>query len=129
MKKTRWFYWAGWVDANAACYKQTCNSIHIPCVPVFSLESAIPLLKNELEHISTDSPVAIAFPDDGAHKRFHLMFESAYPTIVCHKIRNGKERIVRVKDGMKWLSISVCPHSLKYHAANIGRNSFLSDRY
>ena len=62
------------------------------------LESAIPLLKNELEQISKDSPIAIAFPDDGAHKRFHAMFE-AYPTIVCHKIRNGKDRIVRVKDG------------------------------
>ena len=65
---------------------------------VLRLETAIPLLKQELARLDQTPNVAIAFPDDGAHKRFHSLFTD-YPTIICHKIRNGKERIVKVKDG------------------------------
>ena len=63
------------------------------------LESGIPLLLRELRGLSQDENIAIAFPDDGAHKRFHLMFEE-WPTIICFKIRDGAKRIVKVKEGI-----------------------------
>ena len=63
------------------------------------LESGIPLLLRELRGLSQDENIAIAFPDDGAHKRFHLIFEE-WPTIICFKIRDGAKRIVKVKEGM-----------------------------
>ena len=63
------------------------------------MESGIPLLLRELRGLSQDENIAIAFPDDGAHKRFHLMFEE-WPTIICFKIRDGAKRIVKVKEGM-----------------------------
>ncbi len=62
------------------------------------LESAIPLLLRELGHLPVDQKIAIAFPDDGAYKRFHCYFEDK-PTIICFKKREGHKRIVKVKDG------------------------------
>jgi hypothetical protein len=60
-----------------------------------SLESAIPLLLRQLDAVSDYS---IAFPDDGAFKRFHTMFDEKL-VIVCNKVRDGAQRHVRVKDG------------------------------
>ena len=48
--------------------------------------------------LAQSESLAVVFPDDGAHKRFHSMFTDT-PFIVCHKIRDGKKRIVKVKDG------------------------------
>ena len=48
--------------------------------------------------LSKDNAISIAFPDDGAFKRFHTMFKS-FPTITCTKIRDKDHRIVKVKDG------------------------------
>lgn len=48
--------------------------------------------------LSKDNAISIAFPDDGAFKRFHTMFKS-FPTITCTKIRDKEHRIVKVKDG------------------------------
>lgn len=62
------------------------------------LETAIPLLLREILTLSKDNAISIAFPDEGAFKRFHTMFTS-FPTITCTKIRDGNKRIVRVKDG------------------------------
>jgi phosphoribosylpyrophosphate synthetase len=59
------------------------------------LRSAIPLLKKEIKSMED---VAIAFPDDGAYKRFGKMFDE-YPQIICIKVRDGKERIVKIKEG------------------------------
>lgn len=59
------------------------------------LESAVPLLINRLE---TVDDVAIAFPDDGAVKRFGKLL-SEYDSIVCHKVREGNQRVVTVKEG------------------------------
>ncbi|MBT6690890.1 MAG: ribose-phosphate diphosphokinase [Chloroflexi bacterium] len=59
------------------------------------MATAIPLLKKQLE---TDASIAIAFPDEGAWKRFHRFFED-YPQIICHKVRQGDERIVTIKEG------------------------------
>lgn len=60
------------------------------------LESTIPLLK---ERLSTDfgDNIVIAFPDDGAFKRFKSMFRG-YKIIVCSKIREGIERKIKVSD-------------------------------
>ncbi|XP_032232803.1 ribose-phosphate pyrophosphokinase 4 isoform X2 [Nematostella vectensis] len=60
------------------------------------LESAIPLLLRVLSNFQ--EKVNIAFPDEGAYKRFHTMFQ-AFPNITCIKIRDGDKRIVKVKEG------------------------------
>ena len=66
----------------------------------FRLETAIPLLLREIATLSKGNDISIAFPDEGAFKRFHTMFTSfKFPTITCTKIRDGNRRIVRVKDG------------------------------
>jgi len=41
---------------------------------------------------------SIAFPDDGALKRFGEMF-AEYKTITCAKVRKGDQRHVVVRDG------------------------------
>ncbi|KAF3551748.1 hypothetical protein DY000_02002358 [Brassica cretica] len=50
--------------------------------------------------ISRGGPTSIivAFPDDGAWKRFHKLLDQ-YPTVVCTKVREGDKRIVRLKEG------------------------------
>ncbi|KAL2322539.1 hypothetical protein Fmac_026918 [Flemingia macrophylla] len=84
-------------------------------LPLF--ETGIPLLKQRLSHlpdadnvrtISTALPlsvdqlgdikVVIAFPDDGAWKRFHKLFDN-FAVVVCTKVREGDKRIVRIKEG------------------------------
>ncbi|XP_041361478.1 ribose-phosphate pyrophosphokinase 4-like [Gigantopelta aegis] len=62
------------------------------------LLSAIPLLQREIEHLSYKSNLAFAFPDDGAFKRFHSYFPDEH-TVICAKVRDGKKKIVTVKDG------------------------------
>ena len=82
----------------------------------FRLETAIPLLLREIAILSKGNDISIAFPDEGAFKRFHTMFTSfKFPTITCTKIRDGNRRIVRVKDGKCYdVSFSFCylPNSL-----------------
>ncbi len=65
---------------------------------VVRLESAIPLLCQTLPDKNRAHTIAIAFPDDGARKRFAHMFEG-YPHIICDKIRQGDERIVTIREG------------------------------
>ncbi len=59
------------------------------------LETAIPLL---LERIKKIRDVAVAFPDEGAWKRFGRMFEG-YPLIIAHKVREKDKRMVIIKEG------------------------------
>ncbi|KAK2994914.1 hypothetical protein RJ640_012107 [Escallonia rubra] len=42
--------------------------------------------------------VVVAFPDDGAWKRFHKQLDH-FPMVVCAKVREGDKRIVRIKEG------------------------------
>uniref|UniRef100_A0A2P2INY2 ribose-phosphate diphosphokinase n=1 Tax=Rhizophora mucronata TaxID=61149 RepID=A0A2P2INY2_RHIMU len=63
-----------------------------------SFESGIPLLKNRLQQLPDSDKVAIAFPDDGAWKRFHKQLHH-FPTVICAKVREGDKRIVRIKEG------------------------------
>ncbi|XVE85136.1 hypothetical protein DITRI_Ditri17bG0067800 [Diplodiscus trichospermus] len=65
----------------------------LPC-----FESGIPLLKNRLQQLPDSDNISIAFPDDGAWKRFHKQLQH-FPTIVCNKVRMGDKRIVRIKEG------------------------------
>jgi ribose-phosphate pyrophosphokinase len=59
------------------------------------LETAVPLLK---ERLQAQNNVAIAFPDEGAWKRFGKHF-GEYPLIVCQKVRKGSKRSVSIKEG------------------------------
>lgn len=59
------------------------------------LKSTVHLLLWQLRELKN---IAIAFPDDGACKRFGKMFPK-YPLIICNKVRQGDVRIVTVKEG------------------------------
>jgi phosphoribosylpyrophosphate synthetase len=63
-------------------------------------KSLVPLLLNELFALPDTANVSIAFPDEGAFKRFSPKFVHLFPTIVCKKRRlpNG-ERRVEIHDG------------------------------
>ncbi|CAM8951648.1 unnamed protein product [Rhodiola kirilowii] len=65
-------------------------------LPLF--ETGIPLLKQRLHQLPDAENIVIAFPDDGAWKRFHKQLDH-YPTVVCAKVREGDKRIVRIKEG------------------------------
>ncbi|GAB2280501.1 ribose phosphate diphosphokinase subunit prs3 [Dionaea muscipula] len=65
----------------------------LPC-----FESGIPLLMKRLQQLPDSDNISIAFPDDGAWKRFHRQLQH-FPTIVCAKVREGEQRIVRLKEG------------------------------
>lgn len=62
------------------------------------LESAIPLLKLELEHVFGQGNYTVAFPDDGACKRFKSYFPQD-DCIIFNKTRVGNKRNVQIKDG------------------------------
>lgn len=58
------------------------------------------LLKSKLE----GREVVIAFPDEGAWKRFRAMFDGSdgkpsYPMAVCRKVRDGESRRVTLSEG------------------------------
>ncbi|PAA47127.1 hypothetical protein BOX15_Mlig028349g1, partial [Macrostomum lignano] len=67
------------------------------------LASAMSLLYPQLYDLRRAQPgLAIAFPDEGAFKRFHLSFsvpEHADDLITCLKVRDGDSRVIRVKEG------------------------------
>jgi ribose-phosphate pyrophosphokinase len=64
------------------------------------LETAIPLLVREIEVHFAGRHIQIAFPDDGAFKRFGRLFPEDWPTVVCAKQRaGGDKRIVKIKEG------------------------------
>ncbi|XP_009620531.1 ribose-phosphate pyrophosphokinase 4-like isoform X2 [Nicotiana tomentosiformis] len=65
-------------------------------LPLF--ETGIPLLKQRLQQLLESEKIVIAFPDDGAWKRFHNQLVD-YPTVICTKVREGDKRIVRLKEG------------------------------
>lgn len=60
------------------------------------LETGIFLLREKLQLMAGQA--AVAFPDEGALKRFGRWFE-AFPLIVCHKVREGPRRKIIVREG------------------------------
>ncbi|XWS41032.1 hypothetical protein CRYUN_Cryun17cG0046100 [Craigia yunnanensis] len=65
-------------------------------LPLF--ETGIPLLKQRLHQLPDADKIVVAFPDDGAWKRFHKLLDN-FPTVICTKVREGDKRIVRLKEG------------------------------
>jgi phosphoribosylpyrophosphate synthetase len=69
--------------------------------PLF--ESGIPLLLEQLAELKNGDggkeEIAIAYPDEGACKRFHGFFEDEFTEVVCTKVREGDKRIVTLKEG------------------------------
>lgn len=68
-------------------------------LPLF--ESGIPLLQARLAALPDRDAVTIAYPDEGAWKRFHYQLGQGvgYPEVICTKVRDGDKRIVRLKEG------------------------------
>ncbi|KAK9153230.1 hypothetical protein Sjap_000710 [Stephania japonica] len=64
----------------------------LPC-----FETGIPLLKRRLHQLPDAENIRIAFPDDGAWKRFYKQLQH-FRMIVCNKVREGDKRIVRLKE-------------------------------
>lgn len=65
-------------------------------LPLF--ESGIPLLLAKLKSLGEKESVTVAYPDEGAWKRFHYQFQDL-PEVICTKVRDGVKRIVRLKEG------------------------------
>jgi phosphoribosylpyrophosphate synthetase len=66
-------------------------------LPLF--ESGVPLLLEQLHMLKGEQKViTVAYPDEGAWKRFHGAFRD-FPEVVCTKVRDGDKRIVRLKEG------------------------------
>ncbi|KAF9617053.1 hypothetical protein IFM89_033158 [Coptis chinensis] len=65
----------------------------LPC-----FETGIPLLKQRLHQLPDADNISIAFPDDGAWKRFYKQLQH-FPMVVCTKVREGDKRFVRLKEG------------------------------
>lgn len=74
------------------------NRFYLHGNAVASLQTAIPLLKRRIENSNID---CVAFPDDGAAKRFGTFFEDMdLEIIVCGKTRGeGDVRTVVIQDG------------------------------
>jgi len=65
----------------------------LPC-----FESGIPLLLNRLAQCEDADNIIIAYPDEGAWKRFHTFFKGM-EEVVCTKVREGDKRLVKLKEG------------------------------
>jgi adenine phosphoribosyltransferase len=63
---------------------------------IIKLHSGIPLLTNNINANSI-----IVFPDDGACKRFKHFF-SHFKIIVCSKVREGNNRIIKITDKLNF---------------------------
>ena len=65
------------------------------------LGTCVNLLLDRLALLPDRANVNIAFPDDGAAKRFGDLFADSYPNIIiCHKVRGeGDKRVVKLKEG------------------------------
>ncbi|CAF1379004.1 unnamed protein product [Rotaria magnacalcarata] len=78
------------------------NQFYFSSNVIVRLESTVELLLNEMKTKEMmNEKYAIAFPDDGAHKRFAYLFNNInYPIIICSKIRQEDDkRVTTVKEG------------------------------
>jgi len=64
--------------------------------------SAIPLFIEQLKLNHANEKISIAFPDEGALKRFGKLFKD-YTTVVFTKQRNGDQRNLTIKDGLEFI--------------------------
>jgi ribose-phosphate pyrophosphokinase len=63
------------------------------------LVSGVPLLIEKLRTTHVEEDVVIAFPDEGACKRFGKAFGNSWELVICTKVREGDKRIVTIKEG------------------------------
>lgn len=86
----------------------------IVVINAYRLLSAIPLLDQKLRCLPDSDNLSIAFPDEGAWKRFHSEL-AHWPTITCIKVRDGDKRVVSIKEGKDHsqvrLALLVIPHN------------------
>ncbi|CAF1543516.1 unnamed protein product [Rotaria sp. Silwood1] len=77
------------------------NQFYFSSNIIVRLESTVALLLDELKkRENQNEKYAIAFPDDGAHKRFgHMFDETKYPIVICSKIREDDKRTTTIKEG------------------------------
>ncbi|CAF4233801.1 unnamed protein product [Rotaria sp. Silwood2] len=77
------------------------NQFYFSSNVIVRLESTVGLLLDALNNRENQNEkFAIAFPDDGAHKRFaHMFEENRYPIVICSKIREDDKRITTIKEG------------------------------
>jgi adenine phosphoribosyltransferase len=68
---------------------------------IVHMDSAMSLLKQKLAERFNINSVTIAFPDEGASKRFGHDFDN-YRQIICSKVREGDKRIIRIIDRKNW---------------------------
>mmetsp|Transcript_10613 Transcript_10613/g.25198 ORF Transcript_10613/g.25198 Transcript_10613/m.25198 type:complete len:349 (-) Transcript_10613:276-1322(-) len=77
------------------------NRFYLSGNALASLHTAMPLLVAELN--KPDSKInCVAFPDEGACKRFTGLISEAFPdweVVICGKVRDGDKRIVHIQDG------------------------------
>jgi phosphoribosylpyrophosphate synthetase len=84
------------------------NRFYLSGNALATLHTATPLLCKALNNPSTycgkrgTQPInCLAFPDEGACKRFKCLFEPEFPNwpvITCGKVRDGETRIVKIQD-------------------------------
>lgn len=77
------------------------NRFYLSNHAVATLHSTVPMLLKELAEDKDGLSIkTVAFPDDGAAKRFSYMFkEGGFEIVVCGKKRMGDERKVTIMDG------------------------------
>ena len=88
------------------------NRFYLTGHAVATLHTAIPLLidvirESQESRKSGNTPItAVAFPDEGSHKRFGIMFKNVDPPlpmnlelIICSKVREGTGRVVKIAEG------------------------------
>jgi len=73
------------------------NRFYLHGNAIASLQTSIPMLIKRIKQSNID---CIAFPDDGAAKRFGSMFKGlGYEIVTCGKTRDGDKRVVNIQDG------------------------------
>jgi len=86
---------------------------YFPDNVMMKMMRAAPLVIARFKEEEKDGfPIVIAFPDDGAAKRFKASYPN-FPIIVCSKIREGDTRIVRITDRINF------PESLTLDKAHV----------
>eukprot|EP00475_Leptophrys_vorax_P037662 TRINITY_DN6518_c0_g1_i1.p1 TRINITY_DN6518_c0_g1~~TRINITY_DN6518_c0_g1_i1.p1 ORF type:complete len:341 (+),score=95.30 TRINITY_DN6518_c0_g1_i1:23-1024(+) len=73
------------------------NRFYLSGGAIASLHTTVPLL---LREIGAPGSIidSIAFPDEGASKRFGFLFKN-FPLVVCGKQRDGDKRVVKIQEG------------------------------
>uniref|UniRef100_A0A7R9UGV9 Phosphoribosyltransferase domain-containing protein n=1 Tax=Pinguiococcus pyrenoidosus TaxID=172671 RepID=A0A7R9UGV9_9STRA len=71
------------------------NRFYLSSGVIASLCTTVPLVVPMFREVGV---TCVAFPDDGAAKRFGTMFQG-FPLVTCGKTRQGDERIVTINSG------------------------------